>query len=307
MPTSTVKLPNPQFGFLMDVPIPETVLGGRAGLFTATVPAMSEPNQRPVRLADYLTITQSFLEEEQLENIQIALQPMLPGEVLRDMTGSMYVFRITQAQPARPATDMTPIAEQVKEDAKKVKAYQTLAEEQEALLKKAASESIEKLMPNADAKNTLSGLTRQSINQSFGASIEGVRSTQPILERAFQIADDLIAAGTIDDAPEADRLYAVELAGDYKLALVRIDTFRPMTRARYEEEAAKPAMLMLATGLDATTTPEPPMSMEALMRYTGFKWADGFGPGEENEVEDLDGASADDDEDASSEDEAADE
>jgi len=312
MPSSTVKLPNPQFGFLMDVPIPETVLGGRAGLFTATVPSLSQQGQRPVRLADYLTIAKPFLEEDQLENVNLALQPMLPGEVLRDLTGSMYVFRITKAQPSRPATDMTEIAEQVKEDAKKVKAYQSLAEEQEALLKKAAAQSIEKLMPNADAKNTLSGLTRQSANQQFGATIEGVSSTQPIIERAFQIADDLIAAGTINDAPESDRLYAVELAGDYKLALVRIDTFRPMTRARFEEEAVKPAMLMLATGLDATADPEPPLSMDALIRYTGFKWAEGFGPGEENEEgDDLDGGDADEDaeaeDEAESENEAADE
>ncbi|MGB0768506.1 MAG: hypothetical protein ACPGYV_12445 [Phycisphaeraceae bacterium] len=301
MPTATVKIPNEQFGFLVDTPVPQTVLGGRAGLFSATVPALSEPNQRPVRLADYLTIARPFLEPEQQENVTLALQPMLPGEVLRDMTGSTYVFRITETQPSRPATDMTPIAETVREEAKRVKAYQTLAEEQAALLDRAASSSIESLMPSADAKTTLSGLTRQTLNQQFGAQIEGVSSTRPILERAFQIADDLIAAGTIRSASESERLFAVELPGDYRLALVRIDTFRPMTRAKFEEEAAKPSMLMLATGLGATSAPEPPLSMEAMMRYTGFKWADGYGPDSDDGFDEDE----DEDEDAEAEDDAA--
>jgi hypothetical protein len=286
MPTAEIKLPDQRFGQMVDVPVPQTVLAGPAGLFIATVPTLSQELQQVFRLADYLTVARSFLTEEQREQIRFPLQAGLPGQYLRDGTGSSYVFRITEVQPSRPATDLTPIAEAVREDAKRIKAYENLIDDKESLLSTAASQSIERLMPDADAKNTLSGLTRGSIGQQqFGMTIDGVTSTQPILERAFQITDDLIASGGFDQASESDLIFAVELAGDYKLAIVRIDTFRPMTRAAFEEEATKPASLMLATNLGATEPLQPPLSFEALQRYTGFEWAEGYGDDEDDEAE----------------------
>lgn len=294
MPTSTVKMPDQSgFGFLIDREVPETVLGGRAGLFASFVPELSNAQRGQLaRLADYVRAAQPFLTDEQLEQTNLALQVGLPGMVLSDMTRSTYVFRITQAQPSRPATELAPIAEQVREEAIKVKAYEDLIAEQEALLTRADGKGIESLMPNADAKNTLSGLTRGSINQRFAAMIQGVGSSRPILERAFAITDDLVATGGFDQAQEADRLFAVELPGDYKLALVRIDTFRPMTRDRFEEEAVKPASQMMVTSLGVTELPESPMSFEALQRYTGFKWDDDFEPNEDEEGAEEEGDDA---------------
>ena len=78
-------------------------------------------------------------------------------------------------------------------------------------------------MPNADSKKTLTGVSRGMLQMGRPTPLEGVQSTAPILEQAFGLADDLIAAGTIETAPEKDRLFAVELPGDYKLAIVRGD------------------------------------------------------------------------------------
>lgn len=286
MPTATIKLPDQRFGSMVDVPIPQTVIGGRAGLFATEVPDFGQRGGRPIRLADYLTAARPFLTPQLQEGATNALQVGLPGATLRDITGSTYVFRITKAQPARPATDMTPIAEQVKKDAKLIKAYEDLVAEEELLLERASLQSIERLMPNAEAKSTLTGLTRSQSTQRFGATIEGVGSTQPILQQAFQITDDLVAKGGFDKATEDDRLFVVELASDYKIAVVRIDTFRPMTRSAFEEQARRPESLMLATTLGANQPLDPPLSFDALQRYTSFKWAEGFGPDEEDEGED---------------------
>ncbi|MEM6259702.1 MAG: hypothetical protein AAGI37_15590 [Planctomycetota bacterium] len=285
LPRSTVKTPNPNgFGPMVDTELFETVLGGKAGLFTAFVPDLSSARQNQVfRLADYIFFAQPFRTEAQREQVDLPLQVGLPGMFLSDFSRSTYVFRITKAQPSRPAPELAPLLEQVKEEATLVKAYEDLAEEQAVLLKRAADQTIERLMPDADAKNTLTGLTRDSINNRFSAMIDGVSSSRPILERAFGVADDLISAGGLDRASESDRLFAVELPGDYKLAVVRLDSFRAMTRERYEQEAIKPASQMLVTRLGMTELPEPPLSFEALQRYTGFKWAEGFGPEEDDE------------------------
>lgn len=277
MPTSTIQMPvEGGYAFLTDREIPETVLGGRAGLFATIAPSVQMPNTNPL-LANYLVYAKPFIGEGE-DGSANPLQVGLPGEYLQDMTGSTYIFRITQAQPSRPATNIAPIAEQVKEDATKIKAYEELVAEQQAMLKRAGEQGIERLMPNAEAKNTFTGLTRGAPSAGL---IQGVSSTRPILERAFSIADDLIASGGFDQAKEADKLFAVELPGDYKLAVVRIDTLRPMTRARYEEEAAKPASQMLVTSLGMTELPEPALSFESLQRYTGFKWDENFEPEED--------------------------
>lgn len=276
MPTSTIQMPvEGGLAFLTDREIPETVLGGRAGLFATIAPSVQMPNTNPL-LANYLVYAKPFIGEGE-DGSANPLQVGLPGAYLQDMTGSTYIFRITQAQPSRPATTMAPIAEQVKEDATRIKAYEELVAQQQAMLKRAGEQGIERLMPNAEAKNTFTGLTRGGASAGL---IQGIASTRPILERAFAITDDLIASGGFDQAKEADKLFAVELPGDYKLAVVRIDTFRPMTRARYEEEAAKPASQMLVTSLGMTELPEPALSFESLQRYTGFKWDEDFEPEE---------------------------
>lgn len=281
MPNATVSLPAGQFGDLMDVPVPQTILGGTAGLFTANVPALQ---QGQINLPEYLLAAKPFLEEEQIDQVTVALQLGLPGETLRDATGSTYVFRITEAQPSRPAQSLEPIAEAVREDAVKVKAYESLIDDKDALLLKAAELSIERLMPDAEAKNTLSGLSRDNINQQFSAAmIDGIDSPGPVLDRAFQITEDLLASGGFDGVTEKDRIFAVELPGEYKMVIARIDTFRTMTKERYEQEAGRPRSLALLKDLGASEPTEQPMSFESLQRYTGFKWADGFGPEEEDE------------------------
>lgn len=286
MPKSTVK----ELGF--DREVYDSSVAGSAGLFASFVPAFSNAQAQQVfRLADYLQYAEPFLTDERRGQMREALQVGLPGQVLSDASRSTYVFRITESQPSRAATDFASVAKQVQADATKIKAYETLASEQSALLSRAAKQSIEKLMPNADAKHTLTGLTRGARTAGF---IEGVASTRPILERAFAVTDDLLSAGGFDGATEADRLFAVELPGDYKLAVVRIDTFRPITQARYEEEAGKPASQILVKNLGVAELPEPVLSFEALQRYTGFKWDEGFEPEEDvSDAEDVDGDTAD--------------
>ena len=287
MPTTSVKMPDESgFGFLMDIDVYPSSIGGQAGLLMSFVAELSNVARNQLaRVEEYIEFAQPFLTEEEREQTNLALQIGLPGMVLSDVTRSTYIFRITEAQPARPAQSLDPIAEQVREEAIKVKAYETLAGEKESLLLQAAELSIERLMPDADAKNTLTGLSRDSLaNQRSFAMIDGISSAGPILERAFAITDDLIAAGGFDQVAEKDRIFAVELPGEYKLAIVRIDTFRPMTRERFEQEAGKPKSLLLLNNLGATQASEPPMTFESLQRYTGFKWAEGFGPDEEDET-----------------------
>lgn len=294
LPNSSVRMPNPQFGFLMDQPIAESVLGGRAGLFATIVPDLSDFRAgRLATLGDYVALAQPFIDADS-QQANAGLQVGLPGRLLSDMTRSTYVFRLTEAQPSQPAQALEPIAKQVREDARKVKAYEDLAAEKDKLIERAVSQSIERLMVDADAKTTLTGLTRQDSRRPGGAVVEGVQSTGPILEQALILTDQWATTGGTEELTEADRTFAVELPGDYKLAVVRLDAVRPMTQRDYRQEADSGNALLLASQLDSQSEVDPPLSMEALMRYTNFKWAEGFG----RESLDEDGADGEEDEDA---------
>ena len=294
MPTSSLRMPSPQGqGFLMPQDIPQIVLGGKAGLFASFSPELSNIRQQQLMtLGNYIEFAKSFVEPDS-QAATIGLQRGLPGRVLTDMTRSTYVFRITEVSPEHPATDMAPIADQVRKDALLVKAYESMIEVKDTLLKKAAAQKIDSLMASAEAKNNLTKLTRQRLQQRQTGQIPGVSSTLPIVTQAFAKMNDLQLAGGLDQAKEEDRIFAVEMAGDYKLAVIRLDAYRPLTRKAYQEQAKQASMLMLAAQMSRPDADvDPPLSLEALKRYTQFKWAEGFSDdnlagGDEDEFDDA--------------------
>lgn len=278
LPGSTVRLPNEQFGFMQDQRVSSAVLGGKAGLFASYAFEVSNPRTgQRVSLGDYTALAEAFIEADS-PAAELGLQVGLPGRVLTDLTNSTYVFRLTGADPAHPATELAPIVDQVRKDAQKVKAYEDLVADRETLVKRAAEESIERLMADADAKQTLSGVTRRQGTQAGTAPLAGVRSTAPIIQQAFGLADTLSATADLLALPDADRLFTVELPGDYKLAVVRLDAIRPISRSTFRQTAKDIGVLAAAARIDALPETPAPLSMEALMKATGFKWADGYGP-----------------------------
>lgn len=300
-PTSTVRMPHPQFGFLSEQQVPEAVLGGKAGLFASLVPELSDLGARRIMtLGEYVNYAKPFIDPES-DAARAALQPQLPGAILSDITRSTYVFRISAARPSQPATELGPIAEQVTQDAKRVKAYERLIAEKDALVEKAATQGITALLDEADNIRTLSGLTRRATRQPRANPIDGLGSTLPIVQKAFGRSDELLLGNGLDAAQGTARMFAVELPGDYKLAVVRLDKYRPLTLADFQERAEGPTAITLASQLMMPDQPEPALSMEALMRYTDFKWSEGSGPenlqseGEAGAAEDADESSDEDD------------
>ncbi len=273
LPGSFVRLPHPQYGVLMEQPLPAVVLGGKAGLFATFAPELSNPQMgQLVGLANYIGFAKELLSDLKSPVATLGLQVGLPGRVLIDNTRSTYVFRITGIDPSHPATDLTPIADQVRTDTQKIKAYEQLAEEKAALIERAATSTIERLMVDADAKKTLTGVTRSMLGRPDAMPIEGLNSTAPILEQAVAIADQITAAG-LDSADEADRLFVVELPGQYKLAVVRLDAIRPLSQAEYRKNAASPMVLTVASRLNMPMDAANPMSLESLIKATGYTWA----------------------------------
>lgn len=278
LPTSTIRLP----GGTMSRPIRETLLAGRAGLFATHVPGLLNSQAFQLKLlSNYIEDAKPFVKPDS-DAALLGLQLKLPGEVLSDFTGSSYVFRLTDADPAHPATDMTPIAAQLKTDATRVKAYEQIVSEKDQMIDRAAEQSIETLMISAQDKATLD-VSRLTLARTGAPPMKGLRTTGPILEQAFGVADKILSSGGLDSALARDRLFAVELAGDYKLAIVRIDDIRPLTRSAFERTADNPSLLSAAAGVGATGQPPSPMSIESLKLATGFKWAEGEDPADDEE------------------------
>lgn len=276
-PNSFVRLPAPEMpGFLMEQQVRETFLAGRAGLFTARAPEINDDRGQAMTLAQYINQAKPFVKPDS-PAAELGLQVGLPGRLVFDLTNNIYVFRLTQAEPSHPATDMTPIADRLEKDALKVKAYEQLVEDEDQFIERAALQPIELLMLKPDDKRTLTAMNREELSRGL-PPLPGVTSAAPILQEAFDQAESILASGGLEQADDKDRVFAVELPGDYKLAIVKIDAIRPVSRTVFRQRASNPGIIALASVIDADPNAPSSMTLEALMKATGTTWAEGFDP-----------------------------
>lgn len=303
-PTSTIRFPDARNNTLRELPLPSATLGGVDGLLsTQTVSLARATTNTPQRivpgdlLSNYILTAKTFVGSGSTQ-AGTGLQAKLAGEPLQDASQSTYVFRITQAQASRPATmeDFAKQAEEVLEDAKRIKAYENLIADEEALLKQAAAAdaSVKVLLPEDTEPRDLSGMTRRTLNNpQFIPRIAGVPADR-VLREAFGKIDKLKESGGLDAAEPEQRLFSVKLPGQYTLLIVSMDAYRPLTKQAYRAQANRPMSLLEATLSKLGTAPENPLSLEAMQRYTDFKWEEGYEDSGDDE-DGLDDADSDDD------------
>jgi len=284
LPNSLVNMPNAQSGFLAPMPVPSIVLEGKAGLFSTYVAGMRSSQGQRMRLADYINASEPFLTEQDKAQAPV-LQVGLPGEVLTDFSGSAYIFRITDTFKAHAATDIEPLREQLTEDAQRVAAYNQVLERAEHLraldgeeLEDAYAALIEEINANeegASEVNTRSRISRALIGQFLSQPGMIDNLNLRVFDRAFSTADDLIFSGRFDEATPQERLFVIELPGEYRVAVVSITGHTPISSEMFQALTSQHAPYVMASMQAEPTAYENPMSVEALMRYTGFTWDDG--------------------------------
>lgn len=116
----------------------ESVVGPIAGAVSMDLQAM---------FPDYVLGTAvPLLEAEQRDLIErrgFGLDTFEPSRTLVDLTGSEFVFRLTEALPDAPPSDMAQVQEQVVEDLRRLAAYELAVERAQALAEEARRTSLD--------------------------------------------------------------------------------------------------------------------------------------------------------------------
>lgn len=279
VPTQTVWLPG-RGGFMLEPrDLPVVSLSGRLGLLSS---GFEQQGQR-------FSLDQVYRSTKELLEPGPAAIPQQPqvGLVIPaasvDATGSVYVSRLTDAERDRPAESLAEVRDLVVEDAQTLAGYEALLARKDALLQQARDNTIFDLSSEG-TEHRLDDFTR-----SRPPAVEGLSgaSTRALVDEAFDLADALREGAGVDGTPSSERLVAVELPGQRKLLVFVLNSYRPMSQSAYEAMVTAPqgdivTSVALQRVLPANTSPiqslQETLTLDAMIRHTGLKYAEGEGP-----------------------------
>lgn len=279
MPTNSVWLPDRSGFYLQEQQLNTVELSGRLGLLSSFT-AQQASLQQYVRLAKELAPVGPASMPNQP---QVGL--VIPAATA-DLSGSYYISRLTAAERDRPAESLAQVREQVVEDAQALAGYETLIGRKDALLERARENTIYDLA-SLGTEHTLSDFSRSRPPAIEGLSGFGVRT---LVDAVFELADQLRAGAGVDGTPSSGRLLAVELPGQRKLLVFVLNTYRPMSQPSYQAMLNAPqgdivTSVALSRAVPAGTNPiealQGTLTLEAMIRHTGFEYAEDEGPSNE--------------------------
>jgi len=262
--------------------IPSTELDGRLGLVSSGV--IDETGRMIAQLRQLVGLTRELMPEG--ESSVMPKQPqvglVLP-QPLADATGSLYIARVTDAQRDRPAESLAEVREDVERDAKLKAGYDNLLARQDELLMQARENTIHDLAVGDVEVVELDGFTRGQ-----PPFVEGIApgNVGTLVDAAFELAQTLRDAGGVDTAVSADRLVAVPFPYERKLAVFLLDEDLPVSRRTYQAmiDPAGNAVRDIALSRTMPEDGDPrveliePLSLQELIRQTGFEYAEDEGP-----------------------------
>lgn len=253
------------------------------------------------RLADNINVDfRSFvLSARELEPEKD--NPLLPRRLQVGLVGSpmigidytRYLFRLTAAEPSRLPGSLDEVRDQVTNDARLLSAYKKLLSDKDAWLAQAVADGLETVAERIDSSVVPLPPTSRRVALPNGLLVvpplPGVGQSEAFIEAYFQTANKAQDLGDVSQAPADVSTGVVGLDARLALAVYRVDSYEPLTREQFAENAAIPILpVIIDTTLLAQTRLENPLSLKALTKRLNYD--DGNG---EEEAEAGNGATSD--------------
>jgi hypothetical protein len=229
------------------------------------------------RLADNLRVdfTSFVLSAKELEPLSDnpllprRLQAGLAGSPIMGADGSRYIFRLTDAQATHLPESLDAVIEPVTQDAHLLGAYQKLLAESDGWQGQAAEEGIEAVATRADTVVIPLPPTPRRVPLANGLLsaplLPAVGQSESFVEAFFNTANGAREHGGVEDASADKVTGTVGVDSLLALAVYRVDSYQPLTREEYNEDANNPLLPMM---IDATVLAqarvENPLSLQAL-------------------------------------------
>jgi len=210
----------------------------------------------------------------------IPVQEGVEGPVLRGEDGSVYVFRITDTDPAHSPRNVDEVRDKVVADLKKLAAYRELAGRKDEIESLARSNGLLALAMEQDAP--VSGNIPVYLNDRLsylGMGMGGmaflpmpIGSHRPTIEAIIDHSLALPANVPVEDLTEEQRTFVVPVDDKLSLLAVRITDQRPLTQSEYQQLVEQNAVqqVLHTELLESSEAVQQAFSLEALKKRHNF-------------------------------------
>jgi len=240
----------------------------------ASIPARQ--GRSIVRASEYVFSAKELLEKDSKNPLMTdRLQAHVPSQIVTDVNGE-FIFRLIDAQPARPATQEER-KDEVDRDARKLAAFRLLESNRSEWITRAKAEKIEDIARVQNATVIASTFRKREMDFMFGMGLQvptvpTIGQNETFVDHVFETAEKAIKDGSLEGVPAEDRIGAVALPERLSLVVYRIDLFKPITKAELEVIVGRPQIGEFAgrTFFRPTEEMANPLSVEALSKRVGF-------------------------------------
>lgn len=266
-----------------DVMIKASELGAIEGIGRARTDKFS---RLPIGVTDLVSECKEF-EGTGLYPVQSGVA----GPILKDTSGNLYVFRITEADGARAPQDVDEVRTEVIEDLQRLANYESMLEEIDEIERISQTDGLESLADtgwNADSPRSKSFqkyqpgtvafyLQQGSVPRPNPAILPGLAQEDPevidaILSRASSLDNDVVVA----DLPESERIMVMPSEKNLAVIAVRLIDRRPLDRDSFQQLAVQQVIPMLLINEEMggdTTSMREAFTTDALQSRHGFRFA----------------------------------
>lgn len=279
-----------QFGVLADYHFDDTrwfdrdTLRKLAGIGTSTL-----PGNRGATFDAYVMSVRELKPKADQPLVSQRLQVMLPSAVLvNPMTNARYLFRVTEAEPAREPRSLDEVRPQVEKDARLKAAYEKLLADKDRWATLAAEGDLKKLAEQAGSVVAKpEAFPRRDATPEGHLAAPSVGSAgrnEALVDRVFEMVRLAQAAGGVDKLPASQRIAVVPVESRQSLYVIRLEQFEAMPQSEFAGAAQSPQLpSWILREMLRDQTAADPLSLEQLATRLNFKRPDGSTPKAENQ------------------------
>jgi hypothetical protein len=202
------------------------------------------------RFGNMMRATQLIAGAKELSNPNIAapIQARVAGPALTDPADDVYLFRITEAAPSVPATDLAAVRDTVLADVMSLERFQWLQQNEAALAQQANAEGVRALAERYGSKVDFATQIRQyepnfiSAGMRFPSSIPGLEGDSDVIAQLVDKASVLPLTVDLATIPAENRTFVVSSPDSLSLVVMQVSELFPVSRETMTGLIAEPGI-----------------------------------------------------------------
>lgn len=228
--------------------------------------------------ANVRMIIENLKEFDGAETMPVQAGVALPP--LKTFDDSLFIVRVTDADPSHPPADLTDIRDQVAEDLEAIRRYETLVERIPEIEATARTGGVRKVasaygVPVQYVKNVRAAdpETLLRAGSSRATPIRGFPPDSTAIATLIERALELDPTTPVADQSADRRIFAVPMPDQLSVVLVSVDEVEPVTEELWDQFATNLSGLRFAMAQDLGT-----IDSTELFGYEALKARHGFDP-----------------------------